>query len=152
MFADFLKRLTAPDPAPLPDGDARLALTALLVRVARTDGVYDESEKTRIDRIAATRYGLSPFEATKLRGEAETLESEAPDTVRFTSAIKDAVPYEEREAVLEAMWDVVLADGTRDVEEDGLLRLVANLLGVADRDSARARQRVEARGPGDGPG
>ena len=49
------------------------------------------------------RHGLSPFEATKLRREAETLEAEAPDTVRFTRAIKDAVPHEERESVLEAV-------------------------------------------------
>ena len=37
MFADFLRRLAGPQPAPLPDADARLALTALLVRVARAD-------------------------------------------------------------------------------------------------------------------
>ncbi|RDC73843.1 TerB family tellurite resistance protein [Rhodovulum sp. 12E13] len=150
MFADLLRRLSASDPDPLPDPDARCALTALLVRLARSDGDYAESEIARIDRIVMARYGLSPFEATALRRDAEQLEAEAPDTVRFTRAIKDAVPYEEREAVLEALWDVVLADGERDHEEDGLLRLVANLLGVADRDSARARQRVEARGAGAG--
>jgi len=144
MFADFLKRLTEPDPAPLPDTDARLALSALLVRLARSDGDYAAEEVARIDRILARRYGLSPFEAAALRREAEALEGEAPDTVRFTRAIKDAVPYEEREAVIEALWDVVLADGERDHEEDALLRLVANLLGVNDRDSALARQRVEA--------
>lgn len=143
MFGDFLKRLTAPDPAPLPDADARLALTALLVRVARTDGEYEESEKTRIDRITASRYGLSPFEASKLRGEAEALEAEAPDTIRFTGAIKEAVPYEDRIGVIEALWQVVLADGVREAEEDALLRLVAKLLGVNDRDSNLARQRVD---------
>ncbi|WP_417206924.1 TerB family tellurite resistance protein [Antarctobacter sp.] len=146
MFADFLKRLTAPDPAPLPDADARLALTALLVRVARSDGDFDEAEKARIDRIVAARYSLSPFEAAQLRGDAETLEAEAPDTVRFTRAIKDAVPYEERIGVIEALWQVVLADGVREAEEDALLRLVSNLLGVNDRDSAFARRRVEKRG------
>ncbi|EPX75911.1 TerB family tellurite resistance protein [Salipiger mucosus] len=146
MFSDFLKRLTQPDPAPLPDEDARLALTALLVRVARSDESYDESERERIDRIVAARYGLSPFEAAKLRGEAEGLEGEAPDTVRFTRAIKDAVDYEHRIAVVEALWQVVLADGVREAEEDALLRLVANLLGINDRDSALARQRVEAKG------
>ena len=144
MFADFLKRLTEPEPAPLPDADARLALSALLVRLARSDGDYAAEEVARIDWIIAKRYGLSPFEATALRREAEALEAKAPDTVRFTRAIKDAVPYEEREAVIEALWDVVLADGERDEEEDALLRLVANLLGINDRDSALARQRVEA--------
>jgi uncharacterized tellurite resistance protein B-like protein len=145
MFAEFLNRLTRPEPEPLPDPDSQLALTALLVRIARSDGDYAAAEVDRIDRIVATRYGLSPFEATKLRRQAEALEAEAPDTVRFTRAIKDAVPYEEREGVMEALWDVVLADDVRDHEEDALLRLVANLLGVNDRDSALARQRVEAR-------
>lgn len=142
MFADFLKRLTAPDPEPLNDGDARLALTALLVRLARADGHYAQEEIERIDRITAARYSLSPFEATALRGEAETLETEAPDTVRFTRAIKDAVPYEGRIAVIESLWQVVLADGERDAEEDALVRLASNLLGINDRDSALARQRV----------
>ena len=144
MFADFLKRLTAPGPAPLPDEDARLALTALLVRIAKSDGDYAADEVNRIDRITAKRYGLSPFETAKLRGEAETLEAEAPDTVRFTRAIKDAVAYDDRIAVIEALWSVVLADGVREDEENALLRLVAGLLGVTDRDSALARQRVEA--------
>ena len=145
MFADFLARLTRPDPEPLSDPDARLALGALLVRIARSDGDYAQDEVARIDRLLANRYGLSPFEATALRRDAEVLESEAPDTVRFTRAVKDAVPYEERAGVIESLWDVVLADGVRDHEEDALLRLVANLLGVNDRDSALARQRVEAR-------
>ena len=145
MFGELLKRLAQPDPETLSDPDARLALAALLVRIARSDGDYAENEARRIDRILAARYGLSPFEAPQLRAEAEALEAEAPDTVRFTRAIKEVVPYEEREGVIEALWDVVLADGVRDHEEDALLRLVANLLGVNDRDSALVRKRVEAR-------
>lgn len=142
MFADFLKRLTQPSPAPLNDSDARLALAALLVRVARADNDYAPEEKARIDRILAARFSLSGTDATALRAEAETLESEAPDTVRFTKSIKDAVAYEDRLGVIEALWSVVLADGARDDHEDALLRMVANLLGINDRDSALARQRV----------
>lgn len=142
MFEALLSRLTQTQPAPLPDEDARLALTALLVRVARTDGDYAANEKERITRIITARYDLSPFEASKLQGDAETLEGEAPDTVRFTRAIKDAVPYEERIGVIEALWQVALVDGDRAAEENALLRLVASLLGIEDRDSALARQRV----------
>ena len=146
MFGDFLRRLTAPDPEPLNGVESRLALAALLVRLARADGDFSEAEKARIDKVLAARFGIGPFETSDLRARAETLESEAPDTVRFTRAIKDAVPYEERAEVIEAMWEVALADGTRDHEEDALMRLVAPMLGINDRDSALARQRVEARG------
>ena len=146
MFQDLLKRLIQPEPAPIADADARLALTALLVRVARSDNDYSGDERALIDQIAQDRYGLSASDASILRAEAEAMEAEAPDTVRFTRAIKDAVPYEERAGVIEALWSVVLADGVRDHEEDAMLRLTANLLGINDRDSALARQRVEARG------
>ena len=144
MFADLLARLTASDPAPVPDADARLALGALLVRIARADDDYRQIEKDRIEAILARRYGLS--DASGLRAECEQLEAEAPDTVRFTRAIKDAVPYEDRLAVIEAMWEIVLADGHRDDEENSLLRMVAPMLGVEDRDSNLARIRVEAKG------
>lgn len=143
MIKELLGKLLAPAPAPLDDQDARLALSALLVRVGRSDHNYSDVERDRIDRILRTRYGLDVGGAILLREQAEALEAEAPDTVRFTRAIKDAVPYENRMGVVEALWQVVLADGERDAAEDALLRLSTNLLGVSDVDSARARQRAK---------
>ncbi len=143
MIGKLLSSLLAPMPAPLPAPEARLALAALLVRLARADEHYTGDEAARIDRVLASRYALSPFEAAAVRREAEAVEAEAPDTVRFTRALKDAVPHEDRMGILAALWDVALSDGSRDAEEDALIRLVANLLGVTDRDSAIARQRVE---------
>lgn len=146
MFADLLNRLFEPQTDELDDADARLALTALLVRLARSDGLYDAGEAERIAAIAAKRYGLGRDAALALRSEAEALEAEAPDTVRFTRAIKDAVPYESRRGVIEALWEVALADGARDAGEDALIRMAANFLGVSDRDSALARKHVERGG------
>lgn len=150
MFENLLRRLAAPRPTRLPEPEAHLALAALLVRVARADGTYDAAEKTRIDKVLAAGYGLSPFEATRLRREAEVLEAEAPDTVRFTRALKDAVPHDERSMVMQSLWVVALADGSRDDHEDQLLRLVSNLLGLTDQDSALARQRAERLAAGRG--
>jgi|TARA_R110000737_G_C14246904_1_gene425878 uncharacterized tellurite resistance protein B-like protein len=144
MFADFLNRLIAPQPDPLNDGDARLALSALMVRVARSDGVYDKAERSMIARLLSQRYALSTQECEALLQDAETLETQAPDTVRFTRAIKDAVPYENRLSVVESLWKVVLVDGEREAEEDAVLRLVSNLLGISDPDSARARQAAQS--------
>ncbi len=143
MLSSILNLLNGGAPERLPEPDARLALAALLVRVARSDDDYAQAEIDMIDRVMTRRYGLTPFEASALRAEAEALEAEAPDTVRFTRAIKDGVAYEDRLGVIEALWSVVLADGQRDHEENALLRLVADLLGVNDRDSNMARQRIE---------
>ena len=145
MFETLLRRMIRPDPPRLAPADARLALAALLVRAARVNGDYDPAQVAAIDAALARRYGLGGPEVAELRGRAEVLESEAPDTVRFTRAVKDATEYEERVAELEMLWEVILADGRRDHEEDGFMRLVADLLGFSDRDSAIARQRVAAR-------
>ncbi len=144
MFQDLLRRLTAPEPSALPELDCRLALGALLVRIARTDGDYAEVEIAQIDKALVARYSLSPFEAAALRAECEALEAEAPDTVRFTRAIKDTVSYEDRVSVIQALWSVVLADGVRDDEEDSMMRMTASLLGVSDQDSHRARLKMSA--------
>lgn len=144
MFDALLKAILAPSPAPLAADDARTALAALLVRVARTDHFYAAEEVERIETILMRRYALSPFEAAALRTRAEALESEAPDTIRFTRALKDAVPLPERAALVEALWSVALIDGTRDGGEDQMLRLIANLLGLSDVDSGLARQRAQA--------
>lgn len=143
MIADILRSLLAPAPTRLPEPDARLALAALLVRVARTDGLYAVEEVERIEKILMARHHIGPFEAAKLRSEAEDLESQAPDTVRFTRSLKVAVPLEERAGILQALWSVALSDGERDSSEDQQMRLLANLLGLTDVESALARKRAE---------
>jgi uncharacterized tellurite resistance protein B-like protein len=143
MFETLLRGLLAPAPTRLPAPDARLALAALLVRIARTDGDYTAAEVDRIERVLMARHHIGPFEAAKLRTDAEVLEAEAPDTVRFTRAIKAATALEDRAELVQALWAVALADGARDDEEDRLMRLVTNLLGLTDVESAMARQRAE---------
>ena len=81
-------------------------------------------------------------EAVERRAAAEMIEAEAPDTVRFTRTIKDRVGLADRQDIIAAMWGVASADGSRSPDEESLVRLVAGLLGINDRDSALARQRA----------
>ena len=122
--------------------DEKQAMTALMVRIAKSDDDYAQAECERIDAILMILYHLSLEEASTLRNQAEKLEATAPDTVRFTRTIKEAVPYEKRFEVVRTLWQVVFADGERDHEEDALMRLLASLLGVNDRDSAIARRQA----------
>ncbi len=142
MFADLLRRLTAPEPQKLPDPDARLALGALMVRLARSDGDYARIEIAQIDKALMARYAMDAAQAAQLRAECEALEAEAPDTVRFTRAIKDAVSHDDRLSVVSDMWSIVLADGARDDAEDSLMRMVVSLLGITDQESHTARLQI----------
>jgi uncharacterized tellurite resistance protein B-like protein len=144
MFRNLLTRLFADDSdhSPLATQDAEVAIAALLVRVARADDRYESNERLRIDQVLARRRGLDMSQAAERRAVAEMLEAEAPDTVRFTRLIKDRVALEDRNGVIAAMWEIAYADDQRAAGEDTLIRLVASLLGIADRDSALIRQRV----------
>ena len=136
---------SAPPGEPLPEADARVAIAAILVAAARSDGEYDLSERAHIDRILAQRFDLPPSEAEALREEGERTDETASDLVRFTRAVKVSVPHEERARVLEAVWEIAYADGERSHEEDALVRRLAGLLYIEDKDAGLARKRVEAR-------
>lgn len=144
MFMDLLTRLMGDTAAPIDRDDAELAIAALLVRLARADDHYDQAERDRIEQVLSRR-GLTAVEAAARRAQAEALEAEASDTVRFTRQIKDRIALEDRRAVLAALWEVAYADNSRGADEDSLIRLVSSLLGMTDRESAEIRQQVLAR-------
>ncbi len=124
------------------------ALVALLVRAARANDDYDTRQVAAIDAVVARRFEVGPFEIAALRRKAEALEAATGDTVHLTRAIKELVALEDRPALLRDLWAVILADGKRHDAENGMMRLVSNLLGLNDRDSAFARQRAEQDGGG----
>jgi uncharacterized tellurite resistance protein B-like protein len=145
MLADLMRRLAGrpEDDAVLPGEDQRIAVAALLVIAAHADHDYAEAERAQIDHVLAQRYGLSAAAAAALRAQGEAAEAAASDLYRFTALVKKGVPHEERHAVLEAMWRVVLADDHREMHEEALMRRVTDLLGLDSRDSVQARQRAQ---------
>ncbi|WP_415010535.1 TerB family tellurite resistance protein [Amaricoccus sp.] len=118
-----------------------MALGALMVRLCRADGRYSDAERRRIDAALARQYRLAPDAAARIRTDAERTEAAAQDTVQFTRLVKDAVPYDERTGIVEALWRVAATDGI-NADEHGLMRLIVNLLGVSDVESGLARQRA----------
>ena len=147
MVPGFLKRLLlSTGHTDLQPDDARAAIAAVLVMAARADGHYDAKEQAMIDRALAARFGLSPDETRGLREEGEAAEAEAVDLYQFTKSIKQAIAHEDRVAILEELWRVILADGVRDPHEDSLMRQMGDRLGLSPMDLALARQKAAGGG------
>lgn len=144
MVAGFLRRLLlSTGHTDLPPEDARLAVASVMVMAARADGKYEEGEEAMIDRVLVARFGMTPAQAKGLREEAEHAEQEAVDLYQFTKAIKTVIPHDDRIALLEELWLVVLADGARDPHEDSLMRQITDRLGLSPMDSALARRKMQ---------
>lgn len=139
MFERLFPR-RAPEPKPLPQPDAQLALGALLVRVAFADEKYRASEIGQIDRILARTFDLGPIEAAKLRAICERLERDAGKTEEFAKILREEVDYADRKALGDAMWSVALADGHRHEKEEIQLQAIEVALGLTDTDIREARE------------
>ena len=143
MIKNFFKINSKSTSESVEHNDERLALTALLIKIAKSDYEYSSVEKSRIKIILKKRFLISELEVTDLINKAELLEDESSDSVRFTKVIKEFVPLEKRNEIIEIFWELVLADGIREDDENSLLRILGSLLGVNDRDVAFARQNVQ---------
>ena len=121
------------------------AIATILVRAAKTDNEYTESEQTLIDNLLSNQLNITLEEAQILRIKGEGLEAEINDNVQLTRIIKQDIPYEEREMLIEQLWSVVLDDDYRTPEENKFMRVLTHLFGISDVDSAKARSRVLAK-------
>ncbi len=140
----FPKRQSAPskqEPSPEP---LELAIAALLVEAARADEHYDEGEKAIIEQSLMAQFAISRDEAHALRAKGEHAQENATDIQRFTRFTK-GMPREDKIALIERLWEIVLSDGERDTYEDTLIRRICGLIYVEDRISGEARGRVAAR-------
>jgi uncharacterized tellurite resistance protein B-like protein len=143
LLKKFFQAFRPKSPQPgLPDPDAELALGALMVRVAKADRDYQVEEISLIDRILARLYSHNAIEAAKVRATCEKLHAAAPDTDTFGKLIRETTGIDDRIAAIEALWEVVLADGE---QKEGELRIVEDArkaMGLSFKDSEDARDRV----------
>ena len=121
------------------------AIATILVRAAKTDNEYTESEQTLIDNLLSNQLNITLEKARTLRIKGEGLEAEINDNVQLTRIIKQDIPYEEREMLIEQLWSVVLDDDYRTPEENKFMRVLTHLFGISDVNSAKARSRVLAK-------
>jgi len=142
MLGKFFQSLRTPKPGELPDPDAELALGALLVRVAKSDSEYQISEISLIDRILARLYQHNAVEAAKIRATCERLHAAAPDSDTFAKLIRETTGIDERLAALDALWEVVLADGVQNEEEFRIVEEARAAMGLSFIDSQKSRERA----------
>ena len=124
------------------DINSNNAIAAILVRAAKTDQEYTQSEKNLIDQLLSNQLSITLEKAILLRLQGEELETEINDNVQLTRIIKQDIPYEERHHLIEQLWSIVLDDNSRTPEENKLMRVLTHLLGISDVNSAKARTKV----------
>ncbi|MEX0276881.1 MAG: TerB family tellurite resistance protein [Ruegeria sp.] len=145
MLKKFFQAFRPPQHDNLPDPDAELALGALMVRVAQADRDYKLEEISLTDKTLARLYQHNAIEAAKVRATCEKLHAAAPETDTFGKLIRETTGEKERLAALDALWEVVLADGDTDEGEVKIVEEARTAMGLSYNDSQAARARVQSR-------
>lgn len=144
-IASLLDRLTgATSGEALGEDDLRVATAALLIHVMAIDGEVTEAESKQLRALLAGHFDLADAELNRLLVEAEREEQEAVDIYRFTSALRDRLPLEQKRDLIAIMWRLVYADGKLEPLEDNLIWRTAELLAVPARDRMQLKQMVRA--------
>lgn len=119
-----------------------LAAAALMIEAAHMDDDFAASERDKIRSLIQARFELDRDTADQLLRDAEALVADSNQLYGFTRIIKDRFTYEERVEFMEMLWQVSYADGELHDYESNLMRRIAGLLYVEDRDSGDARKRA----------
>jgi len=145
MFVPLMNWLKAPRPEAKPPNDLRLAVAVLLVEAAHMDDRFGPKEHEVIKRLLTDKFELSASETQELLELSEKTVARAAQLHPYTRTCFTQMDDEERLNIVEMLWEVVYADGVLDPEEDLLVRRVAGLIAIEERDRVLARQRVLAR-------
>ena len=144
MFKEFFNSLLITDKSDLGKNHdtGMLSLTAIFIRIAKLDGVFDKEELQEIRNFLNKRYDLLEQDIDDIISEAINLENDLNDNVQLTKKIKDTIAFEDRFGLLQDAWRLIIADGKRSYEEDSFMRLFCSLLGLSDKDNAIARKNI----------
>lgn len=120
----------------------KLAAAALMVEVAVQDGDFDDTEREVIESILVNKLKLSKEDALELFSLAVDKQSQSIQILSFTKEIKNHFDDEGRAHIMEMLWGVVFADGEEDAYESNLMRRIAGLLYISDKQSGEIRKKV----------
>lgn len=143
MFRQLMRALESPGPQRYPD--PKLSVAVLLMEAARQDDTFEPRERLVIEQLLARKFDLSMEECLALVEAAERRVAEMVQIHGHTRDVLESTTPAERIQLIEMLWEVAYADGVLDPEEDLLIRRIAGLIAVEDRERVLARQRVAAK-------
>ena len=132
MFSFFKKKEENQLDNIKPNFEIELTAAVLAYEIARSDGDISNSELSvlmeEIEKIAK-KVGKDKYEILKI------VEMYSKDSVSFYEFIEDInnnYQKDQKLSLLEFMWKTAYADGRLDVDEERLVRRVADLIKIKD--------------------
>ncbi|SFH05944.1 TerB family tellurite resistance protein [Methylobacterium gossipiicola] len=121
------------------EADERLAAIALLVHVARADGILAPEETERLARLVEGRFAATRSEAEALIARAAAYDAQTRDMAALVEVIGHEAGHEQKARLLAMAWSVAGADGEVHEFEEALVWRLGGLLGFDEAGILLAR-------------
>ena len=133
MF-NFFKKKKPETQEQSSDFEIELTASVLAYELARSDGEIDDNElEVLMEEIKVISKKVNKDEAEIL----EIIEKYSKDSVSFYEFVEDInndYTKDEKLSLLKFMWKIAYADGKLDVDEERLIRRLADLIKIKDMD------------------
>ena len=142
MLSFFKKKVLVPVDQK-PEFEVELIGSVLAYEIARSDGEISVDEETlllnEIKKISQ-KVGKDEKDILKL------IESYSNDSVSFYEFIEDINKHfskEDKISLISFLWEVAYADSNLDVDEERLIRRIADLIRIKDIDVLKLKDRAK---------
>lgn len=126
-----------------PDHRLELATAVLLVDVMRAESTLGEAERDAVLVALRRKFHLTDDELARLLDLAHETVRAKNDYYQFTSLLNDRFSQAQKIQVIEAMWEVAMADGSVSALEHHIIGKVAGLLHVTHGEYIAAKLRAQ---------
>lgn len=138
----FEKHLLPDSSGSLPDEQLKMASAVLFLEMMHIDDDSRQPEQTMIASILQENFHLNGEQIQSLLDAAENTRHQATDYFQFTSLINKAYSLEQKIRLIEALWKIAFVDGVLDMQEEYLVRKIAELLYVPHSEFIKAKNRI----------
>jgi uncharacterized tellurite resistance protein B-like protein len=149
VMMDFIRKIIGSPPADSGTrehtsglDDVRVAMCALLLEMAHSDGEFSDSERTYVAEILRREFDLSDESTGELMAEARRQLDESTSLWRFTNVLNQNVSKDYRLQVVEMIWRLIYADGRLSHHENYLVHKFQKMLRLTHRELIDAKLRV----------
>jgi uncharacterized tellurite resistance protein B-like protein len=125
----------------IAEGSAREAAALLVLELAYADPVLTPADRELITGHLRERWGLAAGARTP---EPDQEEERRTRFASYADRLRRRFGRSQRLELVERMWIVAFGDGVIDAQEDRLMAVAAELLGVRPVEVAEIRRRLQA--------
>ena len=138
----FEQHLALSAPEATTEEKLQLATIVLFLEMMHMDDKVEPKEQEIILSLIHQNFSLTAEQTDSLIELADQQRKAATDYFQFTSLINKEYSIEQKIRLIESLWKIAFIDGVLEMNEEYLVRKIADLLHVPHTDFILAKNRV----------